>query len=348
MRYIKFLLVVALGLSSCKKDKPEEIPVSDLGDCFLILNEGLFQMNNSGLSRGADSDLSVSNSFFEDKNSRKLGDTGNDMQLYGGKIYIVVNVSSTVEVLDAKTGKSIKQISFMNGNQGKQPRSIAFFGSKAFVSCFDGYVDVLDTASLEIEKRIPVGLNPDQIVATGNRVFVSNSGGLNSPAMDSTLSVIDPVSLTEETRIIVGKNPGRLRFADGKLFVHVRGNYGSVPAVLKEVDPVSYQVSASYSFQPVIIERMGQNLLIAYEEGSEIRLGLFDVVSGSWISPGLIDVSGIETLYGIHYEEKNNRIYLFDAHGYTVSGEILEYSASGSKLREFTVGLNPNSILFFE
>ncbi|MCE3295936.1 MAG: beta-propeller repeat protein [Crocinitomicaceae bacterium] len=351
MHFIKYtILLVAVLLFSCKKAKPgdPEIPVDKLENGFLILNEGLFQMNNSGISWVSNPDLSVSNSFFETKTGRKLGDTGNDMKRYGNKIYIVVNVSGTLEVLDAVTGNPIKQISFVNGSQSKQPRSIAFFGSKAFVSCFDGYVDVIDTALLTIEKRIPVGLNPDQLIASDTRIFVSNSGGLNAPLMDSTLSVIDPIALSEETRITVGKNPGQLKVVNGSLFVQVRGNYGSVPAVMKKINPLTYQIIDSYSFQPVILEKMNSNLLIAYDDNGTIRLGLFDVAANTWSNPNLFDVSNIETLYSIHYESKNDRIYLFDAHGYTVSGEILEYNASGNKLREFTVGLNPCALLFFE
>lgn len=350
MQFIKYSVLLAVLLfASCKKDKPDpEIPVVKLENGFLVLNEGLFQMNNSGLSWVSDSDLSVNNSFFEGKTGRKLGDTGNDMKRYGNKIYVLVNVSSTLEILDAVSGNWLKQLSFVNGNQSKQPRSIAFFGSKAFISCFDGYVDVVDTAVLEVEKRIPVGLNPDQIIATENRIFVSNSGGLNAPLMDSTLSVIDPLNLTEEMKITVGKNPGQLQYVNGSLFVHVRGNYGSIPSVLKKLDPLTYQLVDIYSFKTLILEKMGSKLLIAYEDNGIVHLGLFNVAANSWEVTDFIDLSGIETLYGIHYESKNDRIYLFDAHGYTVSGEVLEYSSTGSKLREFTVGLNPNALLFFE
>lgn len=349
MPYIKYILIsLTILLVSCKKDKPDvETPVETLKDGFLVLNEGLFQMNNSNLSWVSSSDLNVNNSFFEGKTGRKLGDTGNDLKRYGNKIYIVVNVSSTLEILDATTGNSIKQISFVSGNQSKQPRSLAFFGSKVFVSCFDGFVDVLDTSSLEIEKRIQVGLNPDQIIATDSKIFVSNSGGLNAPIMDSTLSVINPITLLEETKIIVGKNPGSLQVVGNNLFVNVRGNYGTIPSAFKRINLTSLAIEENYTFKSVITEKMNANLLLAYEESSVIKLGIFDVSNNTWFNTNFIDVSAIETLYNVHYEPKNNHIYLFDAHGYTVSGEILEYDSSGTFIRKFTVGLNPNSLLVF-
>ena len=341
--------ILLLGFSSCKKDKIEEpiIISKELKNGILVLNEGLFQLNNSNLAWINLADLSISTDFFEQKAGRNLGDTGNDMKRYGGKIYIVVNVSSTVEVLDAKTGKSLKQISFLNGNQSKQPRSIAFWGSKAYVTCFDGFVDVIDTNSLEIQSRIPVGLNPDQLISSSNSIFVSNSGGLNNPVYDSTISVINPQIAQETTKIIVGKNPGGLEIIGNNLFVSVRGNFTTVPAKLKRVNLSTLQIEETYAFKPLILEKMNDKLLLAYEENQVIKIGVFDVAANSFNNSNLIDLSSIETLYGIHFESSTNRIYLTDAKNYTTTGKILEYSVEGNFIREFSVGLNPNSLLFF-
>lgn len=345
MRFIKYFLIFLLF--SCKKEKVQETSVSnELKNGILVLNEGLFQLNNSNLSWINLADLTVSSDFFEQKTGRNLGDTGNDLKKYGGKIYIVVNGSSTLEILNAKTGKSIKQISFLNGNQSKQARSITFFQNKAFISCFDGFVDVLDTNSLEIEKRISVGLNPDQIVASNSKIFVSNSGGLNS-TLDSTISIIDPISKAEEGKIIVGKNPGQLEIVGNYLFVNVRGNFGSIPSKLKRINLNTLQIEETYSLKPILFEKMNNQLLIAFEENQEVKLGLFDVQSNTWTNQNFIDLTDIQTLYGIHYESTTNKIYLFDAKGYTVSGKILEYTSSGNFIQSFSVGLNPNSMLFF-
>jgi YVTN family beta-propeller protein len=351
MPYIKTLFLsvfFVLLLFSCKKDKIEDPKtVAELSNGILVLNEGLFQMNNSSLSWINLSDLSVDNSFFENKVGRKLGDTGNDLKRYGNKIYVLVNVSSTLEVLDATTGKSIKQISFVEGNQTKEPRSIAFFGAKAFVSCFDGFVDVIDTATLTVEKRIAVGLNPDQIVASNDKIYVSNSGGLNAPVMDSTISVINPNTLLEEQKVVVGKNPGKLVVSNGYLFVHQRGNFGSIPSLLKKINLTTNTVVETYAINPIAFEELNGYIYIVYDDNGTIKFGKFDVFENSFVSTNLVDVSNIETLYGIHVESKNNHIYLFDAHGYTVSGEVLEYDSNGVFIRKFTVGLNPNSIIVF-
>lgn len=73
-----------------------------------ILSEGLFNQNNSSLARYSFNRQRCTNNYFSANNQRGLGDTANDIAIYGNKIYVVVNVSSTVEVIDFPTGKSIR------------------------------------------------------------------------------------------------------------------------------------------------------------------------------------------------------------------------------------------------
>jgi hypothetical protein len=347
MDFIKYFLFIFL-ISSCKKKEIEPIVLtSNLTNGILVLNEGLFQYNNASLNWISLSDNNVNTEFFEQKANRYLGDTGNDLKKYGNKIYVVVNVSGTIEVLDAISGNSLSQIKMQNGNLNKQPRSLAFFGSKIFVSCFDGYVDVIDTASLQVEKRIKVGLNPDQIIATNTKIIVSNSGGLNAPSMDSTLSIINPISLIEEQKITVGLNPGDLEVLNENLYAISRGNYSSIAANLKKINLNTLEIVTLSVENPIIIKKMHENLLISYGISSSTKLGLFDGVSNLWLNPNFISLNDITTLYNLQYETTNNKIYLFDAKDYTTSGEIFEFDQNGNKIKSFNVGLIPNSLILF-
>jgi hypothetical protein len=58
-----------------------------------VLSEGLFNLNNSSLAYiDLQSQIAYSDLFLA-ANKRGLGDTANDMGLYGTKLYVVVNVS---------------------------------------------------------------------------------------------------------------------------------------------------------------------------------------------------------------------------------------------------------------
>ncbi len=354
MRLIS-ILIISIFLISCKKEKdvpnPPGTTQSALKNGLLVLNEGLFQQNNSSLSWVDMSTGSVENQFFESKAGRLLGDTGNDMKRYGGKIYIVVNVSSTVEVMDANTGAAIKQISMMSNGVAKQPRNIVFKGSKAYVSCFDGYVDVLDTSSLSIEKRIKVGLNPEGLEISNNKLYVANSGGLNGPKMDSTVSVVDIASLQEIKKIVVGQNPGGVvRDEQGDIYVIARGNYGSIPSRMVRINTTNDVVENTFSFDASGFSIMGSNILISYidKNTSKKKVALFDPISESISNSNFMDLSQVTTLYNIIYSPSLKKIYCLDAMNYTNTGYVRVYSSSGSYENSYHVGLNPNSILIYE
>lgn len=353
MRYkiLPIVFITALAFS-CKKKKADEPDAPQtLHHGMLVLNEGLFQQNNASMGWFSFSDNSYTGNFFEQKTNRSLGDTGNDMKKYGGKIYVIVNVSSTIEVLDASTGNSISQISMVAGGTPKQPRYIAFYGPKAFITCYDGYVDVLDTASLNITNRIPVGANPEGLAISNGKLFVANSGGLNSPNVDSTVSVIDLGNMQEITRITVGKNPGSVQTdSNGDVYVISRGDYASVPSRMHRINANTNTLVQSFPFDASSISPFNTNFLISYHDFSSgsNKIALFDPNTETMIDPQYIPTSGIQTLYGVQYSELTNRIYCLDAKNYTVTGQVHVFSPNGVFETSYNVGLNPTSILIYE
>lgn len=347
------LFFLVLLCFSCKKDKPEEneeTPVH-LQKGILVLNEGLFQQNNSSLSWINLSNDNVLTDFFMEQNGRLLGDTGNDLEMYGSKIYVIVNNSNTIEVLSKYNGKSLKQIQMLNGSSGKQPRSIAFYGSNAYITCYDGYVDVLDTTNLNIVQRIQVGSNPEGLAVSNGKLFVANSGGLNFPNVDSTVSVINLSNHQEISKITVGKNPGSVKVdSQGDVYVITRGDYASIPSRMVRIDPSSNSVVQTFTFDASGIERMNDHFLISnfnYTSSSSEVL-LFNTLTESVENSSFINTSEIATLYGVHYSSQKNKIYCMDAMGYTNTGYVRQFSASGVYEKSYHVGLNPSKILIYE
>jgi hypothetical protein len=344
MRLISLCLLLFVLVACKKKTDTIHTNVSELKHGLLVLNEGLFNLNNASLSWIDLTTNNVSDDFFLQKTGRKLGDTGNDIQRYGGKVYVLINVSSTIEVLDAKTGQSLKQIVMQENGKAKQPRNLAFYENKVFVSCFDGYVDVIDTSSLSIEKRIKVGNNPENMTVLNHRLYVSNSGGL-IPSLDSTLSVIDCQNLVELKKMVVGKNPGKiLAQNDSTLYVHVRGNYNTIPSELKKIH---IGLSSSQETIPIKISGMEkmENYLLIYTSES---VSLYDMKANAIINTSFISLKDITTLYRIQYIESLKQLFVFDANAYTNTGYIHRFSNSGLFIQKYHVGLNPNSLIYYE
>ena len=351
MRLINLFSCLSILLYSCGKENDPPIVIESIANGALVLCEGLFQQNNSQLSFISFEDNQVENNFFLNRNNRQLGDTGNDIKRYGDKIYIVVNVSSTIEILDANSFESIKQISMMNGNTAKQPRSIAFHEGLAYVTCFDGYVDVIDTISLTINSRIEVGLNPERMAIANNKLYVTNSGGLNTPLMDSTVSIIDLNTQQEIEKITVGMNPGTIK-ADpyGDIYVVARGNYSSVPSRMKRINSQTDYVEETFNADISGISTFNNDFLITYYDFAlaQNNVGLFNTTNETIEMEQFMPINEIQTLYGLSYNPANNRIYVSDAMGYTNTGYIREYDTQGNYIQSYHVGLNPSKILFYE
>ena len=346
MKYVSFFILLVV-LASCKKPHPADPePIEKIENSMLVLCEGLFQHNNSSVTLVDFATNASQTQFFETQTGRSLGDTGNDMKRYGGKIYVVVNVSSTIEVMNAGNFKSVKQIEMFANGQPKEPRSIAFSGGYAYVSCYDGFVDVIDTATLTVTQRIPVGANPEGLAVSNNKLYVANSGGLNYPNVDSTVSVIDLPSNIELQKITVGNNPGSILVNEsGDVFVIARGNYGTIPSRLKRIDPATDQVVDNYSFDISGMTSYNADNMLVYNASGISR---FNFTSNGIAQSNFVDISGVQTLYGVEYNPNDDGIYVLDAMSYVNLGYVYKYSTSGNLLKTFNVGLNPSKIVFYD
>ncbi|KAA6332736.1 hypothetical protein EZS27_018785 [termite gut metagenome] len=317
-----------------------------------ILCEGLFNLNNSSLVRYTFGNHAVVTDYFRQINRRGLGDTANDMAIYGSKLYIIVNVSSQLEVVELKTGRSLHRVSLTTENgSSRQPRHIAFDGGKAYVCSFDGTVARMDTASYRIEAQIKVGRNPDGICMQNNKLYVSNSGGLDSPNYDNTVSVIDIPSFTEIKKIAVGDNPGKIcADAYGDVYVAVRGNPVGNNQSFIRIDSRTDNIADSYTDR-VMSFAIDNDIAYLYNydyttKSSSIKV--FDVQTETVLRDSFItDGTKITTPYGINVNPYNGNVYITDAYNYTVTGDVLCFNPQGKlQFRLNGVGINPNTIVF--
>lgn len=355
----KFLYISLLFLFSCIRQPIEPIPQpnANIDTSYqtiglYVLNEGLFNMNNSTLTYFDFATKTAHTDFFNTKNGRKLGDTGNDIAIYGKKMYIVVNASSQIEVLDAYTAISIKQIPIFNGNKPRQPRSIAFYKSKALVCSFDGTVAVIDTATLLVENYINVGRNPDGIAVVGNKLYVSNSGGLDFPNYDNTVSVIDLKTQTEIKRIKVQINPYTLN-ADkyGDLYVVSRGNYNDVPMCLQIIDTQADTLKYTFPNLEVLnFTICGDSAYLYYFDfmnGTSGKIMILDVLNETILSTNFIaDGTNLSTPYGIAVDKISGDVFITNAKGFVNKGEVFCFDKQGKKKYSFQTGLNPAKMCF--
>lgn len=355
---VRFLaaLVGLLFLSACddmtdKTPAGGELPDNATSSRLYILSEGLIHLNNSTLALYDFETRTTATDWFGTVNGRKLGDTANDMGIYGTKLYLVVSTSGLVEVVDKLTGRSLKQIAMKDGiGRSREPRNIAFSDGFAYVCSFDGTVAEIDTATLSITRITTAGRNPDGITVAGGNLYVSNSGGLSFPNYDSTVSVIDPVTFKEIRKIEVGANPFTLQ-ADsrGQLYVVTRGNYGNERYQLHHIDTRTHQYLGTIEGAHPLNFTLSNDTLWMYSfdhSTGDSEFQTYDTRSGALSTSGFIDPALLKTPFGITRNGSNGELFITDAGSYTTRGDVLCFSRDGKlKYRLKGVGVNPKKVV---
>lgn len=340
-------LAACLVLSACDdSNEPDPTPegddfplVEDGTSTLLVLCSGMWNQNNSSLFRYSfETGTSVSD-YFLAENGRGLGDTANDMGIYGSKIYIVVNESNTVEIVDRTTGKSLKQLSMVDDENGaRQPRSVAFYKNKAYVCSFDGTVARIDTTSLNIDGWITCGRNPDDLCVQDGKLYVANSGGLDymEPiGVDRTVSVVDLNTFSEIKKIEVGPNPGKILPGPGhSVYVVTRGALSTAEDYhLVKIDTSADVCAEIYDVHPenfAIYENRAYLYRYDYTT-SESEIAVFNLESGQMEREDFItDGTKINTPSSIEVNPVSGNVYITDANAYMASSDILSFSPEGT------------------
>ena len=141
--------IIILSSTSCREESiifpPEPNHVTDPAEKFseiegfYLLNEGNMGSNKSTLDRFDYSTGIYTRNIYGEANPdvpKELGDVGNDLKIYGSRLYAVINCSNKIEVMDAKTTRRIGQIEIPNC------RFIQFHGKYAYVTSYAGPVEI--------------------------------------------------------------------------------------------------------------------------------------------------------------------------------------------------------------
>jgi YVTN family beta-propeller protein len=345
------ILLAGLLLWSCDdNDNPgEEIPGE--GKALLILNEGSMGGNNATLARYDLQAEVIDKTYFNSVNEKGLGDVANDMIQYGSKIYIAVNMSGTIEVLESATGRSIRQIAMKTtGGQSKEPRRLAAYGGKVYVTSFDDTVTRIDTLLLTIDGSVTVGMDPEGIAIRDNKIYVANSGGLNwDNGYDNTLSVIDLTTFSEEKKIEVGTNPNAVQAdSQGDIYLSVTGNYGDEPAAFKVIhagSSTAETIAGIGSPQKFVISNNRAYIISgAYQE--PYRLVVYDCLEEKIITDNFIsDGTGIAIMYNVSVDPLTGDLFVTST-DYVHPGDLYWFDQSGKLKKQLSaVGINPSVVL---
>ncbi len=366
-------LWLILSLSACRGDIPmmhteeEWITPPYTGSPvkgFFLLNEGNMGSNKASIDFFDYTTGKYNRNIYPQRNPsivKELGDVGNDIAVYGSKLYAVINCSHYVEVMDVHTAEHIASIDVLNC------RNIVFNDGKAYVSSYAGPVQIdpdarpgkvveIDTASLSITREVIVGYQPEEMVITDGKLYVANSGGYRYPNYDRTVSVVDLQSFQVTKSIDVAINLHRMeldRF--GRIYVSSRGDYYGTGSDVFVIDSHTDQVIGNLGIAASEMHLCGDSIYMTsvewsyVTESNSIGYAIYDVlwqkiVSHNFITDGTD--KEIEIPYGVAVNPETKEIFVADATNYVTPGYLYCFSPDGKKKWKVMTGDIPAHFAF--
>lgn len=378
--------VILLTVTSCRHDDeifiPESVKVSipeyHSIDGFYLLNEGNMGSNKSTLDYYDYATGTYTRNIYGNANPNvpmEMGDVGNDIAIYGDRLYAVINCSNKVEVMDKHTAKRIGQVDIPNCRYIRFHKGYAYVTSYAGPVQIDpdykqlGYVAKVDTATLQVVDRCVVGFQPDELEIVDDKIYVANSGGYMVPNYENTLSVIDLHTFREVRRIPIAINLHHVR-ADrhGQLWISSRGDYYTIPSRLYCMDVRKEQALYDYgdnSDQSLYLDRIempvgnycieGDSLYLYSAEWSyvsmdnEVSYGIVNIVDHQVKTRNFITDGTDQTIripYGIKVNPITKDIYVTDARNYVSPGTLWCFGRDGVAKWSVRTGDIPAHMVF--
>lgn len=366
------LLLLSVSMTGCREDiyiQPSQSVTVDTPrftgvNGFYLLNEGNMGSNKSTLDYFDETTGTYTRNIYAERNPsavKELGDVGNDLEIYGSKLYAVINCSHKVEVMRASDATRIAKIDIPNCRYAIGHGDYVYISSYVSPVQDDptaprGAVFKVDTLSLSIVDRIEVGYQPEEMAIANGKLYIANSGGYRAPNYDRTVSVIDIDNFNVIKEIDVDINLHRVkRDSRGLIYVTSRGDNAYIPSRLYVIDPNSDCVIKK-------IDTPVSDLWIHGDSAYIYSSAINDVTGQTTISYSILNLTthlidddriikdgtdtAIKMPHGIAVHPITGEIYITDARNYVSSGRIHCYTPDGILKWSQTTGEIPSHFSF--
>jgi len=298
---------------------------------------------------------------YEAANGTGAGEGGNDLGIYGSKMYIVLFQSNAVRIVDAHTSKLLKTDSFLNPGIGirppiysdqRLPLRVYFFNGKALVSCADGTVAVIDTSSLAVTRYVSVGgygSYPCGMAASNGKLYVAISGG----GLNDSVGIFNMSNWTEIGKIQVFPYPTSVA-ADSAGHVYVLSAYdaafnpnqnvypnsptpGGIVVINDQTDQIESQTAVELAFpQPIAIS--GNRV---YYVTVSNKVAVLDAATQTPITDNFItDGTTVSNASAICVNPATGEVFLASAQPLQ-PGRVFAFDKAGRLEYSFVTGVNP-------
>ncbi|GHT03476.1 hypothetical protein FACS189440_12400 [Bacteroidia bacterium] len=337
-----YLFALVMAFAACEKEDtiPYTPPIPGSQGVF-VLSEGSWGGNNASLQYYNFATSTVSSDLF----AGKLGDTGQDMVAYGGKLYITVTESNCIQVLNLNSFERLETITNI-----QSPRFLATDGGKVYATAYgttSGEVVRIDTTLLTVTGTATVGTFPEGIAALNGKLYVANGG--RGPG--NTVSVVNTTPFQQESTIAVPQNPYIIKAGkDGNLYLTSQDVYDSETYAfisaggLHVINPQTKAVTENILPATQRFDIL-DDVIYFYTFST---IGAYNIQTKTTTPVIPMESSyAVANPYGIGVNPKTKEVYISDAAlDYSSNGKVVVFDTDGKMKTEFTVGVLANTFVF--
>ncbi|MFW5822468.1 MAG: DUF5074 domain-containing protein [Tangfeifania sp.] len=341
-----FKIAVFLFLVGACAEEPVETVFFDLDteNGVYISCEGNFMYGNGSLSFYNTETKKVTNQLFYARNNAPLGDVVQSLSMFQDLLFIVVNNSGKIYIVDAETAEYRGAVTGLTS-----PRYIHFLSEeKAYVSdLYSAEITIIHPATFEITGKIDLeGHTSEQMVKVGKYLFVT------SWSNDEYVLIIDTESDELIHKIKVPFQPKDLEVDEnGKIWVLSEGSYEGTneqerKGALTRIDAQTFTIEQIYRFgagrNPSGLEINSSGDTLYFLNGGVWKMG----IESRFLPDDVLIPSNEKLFYNLAVNTGSDEIYVTDAIDYTQNAVIYRYSEKAELIDSFRVGINPSDFLF--
>lgn len=364
LQILRYSVVACLLLvAACNKDRNttsgrpsnpgQAPPVTPVGERNVyIACEGSFGNGNASLYMQNLASFTLYENVYLNVNDKLIGDVFQSMQRIDDRLFLCVNNSDKILVVDAKTRNYEGTINI------PKPRYILpIHSEKAYVSTlYSNKVYIINPRTLQILSTIDLpAKNPEGMLLHGSRVYICPwDTACNKVYIADIISdgIIDSFT-------VAGYAPQHaLVDKDGVIWVLSGNAERKKWAALTLLAPGTGDIIQSYHFkeyQDVIKPVLNTAGDMLYFIGVDYKgytgyNGIFRMSVNDSKLPAtpFIPAQKFQYFWGLGVDPLTDDIYVGDPKGFIQKGEVSVYRSNGEQKRTFTVGIGPGYFYFDE
>lgn len=320
----------------------------------LILNEGGYTYGNASLNSW-NSNGNHNQNVFKTVNNYNLGDIAQSAYNIENEIYLLVNNSQKIEVLDKNNLKRKKTITGFTS-----PRFMTTINSFALVTdLYANKIAVFDTETNCEHASIEMQGWTEQIFNINNKIYVIERSEVGASSLfaniveiqmdqngaETTFSILKRTSISIEPNSVVVDGFNNIWIlSSGQESEHIFPSLSKFSTITNTIEKTKNYNSFTSSPTRLYSNNNITNVNLYYNATQKIY-ALEESASNTDFFTTALFTHTAQNLYNFTYIPLNQTFLICDAKDYVSNGEILNYSYSGSLLETIPAGIIPSFVV---